>query len=829
MLNQGDIIGTYQILSVIGRGGFGIVYKGRHQELGIEVAIKEYFPSELCIRHGQSVQPSKPEYQASFEESLDRFIREAKQLENFRDSPNIVTCRDLFRANGTAYIVMDYVAGIPLSLLLERREARGGPFTEQDLLHVIIPLLMGLQTVHESGVYHRDIKPSNILIRRADRVPILIDFGAAKHQISRYTKSFAPYSDGYAAMEQIGEGEIGPWTDIYGVGAVMWRMVAGGAPPFSPPSPIPVQRRAFELMQGQADPLPSAIGTGRHRFSPSVLQAIDDCLMINVSDRVQSCTEILERLAPTLQADVQNSKLEQRTHSSKTPELSQTSTKNGESRTAAQTDLLRTGRSKRKSKHAVLLSLVLIGLLTFVVILTQTRPEINSSLQQILGGDAEAQYNRGYTYYTGEGVPQNIQEAFKLFRLAANQGNTDAQRMLGEMYYRGEGMPLNFGEAIKWFRLAADQGDAKAQAWLGHMYYRGRGIPEDMREGDRLYQLAYDSLRIASEQGDADAQGLLGYMYFNGEGIPENGEEGARLYRLAADQGLAWVQRNLGIRYYLGNSVPKDDQEAIKLFRLAAGQGDAGAQQMLGIMYYGGHGVPENDREAVKWSRLAAEQGHASAQSDLGYAYYNGTGVSQDFREAVKWFRLAAEQENTHAQVMLGTMYYRGEGVSTDFGEAIKWFRLAVDQGDAGAQAWLGHMYSTGEGVPKDSFEAAKWFRLSADQGNAASQFLLGRMYYNGEGIPQNFQEAAKWFQLAAEQENAQAQSSLGYMYANGEGVPRDYVIAYAWYNIAIANGAGHAEASRDEIQSVLTPTQREQAQKLSTEIYNRIQSSKAQ
>ena len=295
-ISPGHILRDYEILSVIGRGGFGVVYKGKHRELGIDVAIKEFFPSELCIRHNQTVQPSNPEFQASFDESLDRFIREAKQLENFRDCPNIVSCRDLFRSNGTAYIVMEYVHGLPLSVLLERREANGEPFMEQDLLQVTLPLLKGLQTVHDSGVCHRDIKPSNILIRSADRVPVLIDFGAAKHEISQYTKSFAPYSDGYAAMEQIGEGEIGPWTDVYGVGAVMWRMVAGGAPPFSPSNPIKSQIRAFELIQGRIDPLPSAKIIGEKRFSKKILQTIDNCLALNANERIQNASELIRRL-----------------------------------------------------------------------------------------------------------------------------------------------------------------------------------------------------------------------------------------------------------------------------------------------------------------------------------------------------------------------------------------------------------------------------------------------------------------------------------------------------------------------------------------------------
>ena len=296
MLGQGHLLNSYQIQSVIGHGGFGVVYKGIHRELESDVAIKEYFPSELCIRQDNVVVHSKPEFQSAFDENLNRFIKEAQQLQKFRSSPNIVTCTDLFRANGTAYIVMEYVDGLPLSVLLERRESHGKPFTEQDMLQVILPLLNALQTVHELGVCHRDIKPSNILIRSSDSTPVLIDFGAAKHEISRDTKSFAPYSDGYAAMEQIGEGEIGTWTDIYGIGALMWRMVAGGNPPYSPPNPHSSQKRAFELMQGRRDPLPSAVEIGGRQFSERTLLTIDNCLAINVRDRIQDCAQLLESL-----------------------------------------------------------------------------------------------------------------------------------------------------------------------------------------------------------------------------------------------------------------------------------------------------------------------------------------------------------------------------------------------------------------------------------------------------------------------------------------------------------------------------------------------------
>lgn len=296
MLQQGDVIRDYEIESLLGRGGFGVVYLAKHRELEVSVAVKEYFPTELSVREGKTIHPTGSEYASAFQEGLDRFLKEGKQLERFRGCPNIVMCRDLFRANGTAYMVMEYILGASLSQLLQKRESGGNPFTERNLVSIMHPLLEGLRTVHDSEVYHRDIKPSNILVRREDGVPVLIDFGAAKQVTSLHTKSLAPYTDGYAAMEQIGEGHLGTWTDIYGVGAVMWRMVAGGSPPFSPPNPVTVQRRAFDLMQDKPDPLPLAQEIGKGRFADTILRAIDDCLRIKPQERIQTCTELIGRL-----------------------------------------------------------------------------------------------------------------------------------------------------------------------------------------------------------------------------------------------------------------------------------------------------------------------------------------------------------------------------------------------------------------------------------------------------------------------------------------------------------------------------------------------------
>ena len=229
-----------------------------------------------------------------------------------------MSCLNYFEENGTAYLIMDYDDGLPLSELLCLREEAGQPFTEEDLLAVVEPLLEGLAVVHRAGVLHRDIKPGNIFVRRQDDItghpahPVLIDFGAAKQNyLTRHSRSRAPYTEGYAAYEQVSSmGEIGPWTDLYSVGALMWRMVAGGCPGDArllaqdnlqdgtvwSPTPQSADQRVYALYSGRPDPVAPAKELGRGRFSPHLLAAIDACLVLNPNDRVLSSEQLKKLL-----------------------------------------------------------------------------------------------------------------------------------------------------------------------------------------------------------------------------------------------------------------------------------------------------------------------------------------------------------------------------------------------------------------------------------------------------------------------------------------------------------------------------------------------------
>ena len=291
-LGAGTVINGYVVREVLGGGNFGIVYRARHCLLGGVVALKEYLPVGLAVREHGAVRPRHP-CEVAFKDGLRQFTAEARMLVKFRDDPAIVTCWDLFEAHGTAYLVMDYEDGPSLAALLHARESRGRPFDERELLELVVPLAEGLKRVHSAGVLHRGIRPSSILVRREDSRPLLIGFGTAKQFVAEQTKLLMPIMPGYAAWEQLADGDLGPWTDIYGLGAVMWRVVAGGDPKSPSRSPVSTGKRADALLRDKEDPLVPAQELGDSRFSNLLLGTIKGCLELFHEDRIRSFEELL--------------------------------------------------------------------------------------------------------------------------------------------------------------------------------------------------------------------------------------------------------------------------------------------------------------------------------------------------------------------------------------------------------------------------------------------------------------------------------------------------------------------------------------------------------
>lgn len=271
---------NYKVAKQLSGGGFSIVYLA-HDENGVPVAIKEYLPSQLVLREeGSVVQATTAENLATFRYGMKCFFEEGRALAKI-NHPNVVRVINFFRANETVYMVMRYERG---KTLQEEIQSRKRTVKESFIRRVFAELLNGLREVHTHKILHLDIKPANIYIR-LDGSPVLLDFGAARQTLTNEKSRLSPmYTPGFAAPEQYKNRDIlGPWTDIYSVGASMFSCLAGFAP-----------QAADQRLQN--DKLASAKKLWGGQYSDQLLEIIDWCLQLNYMDRPQSVFQLQKAL-----------------------------------------------------------------------------------------------------------------------------------------------------------------------------------------------------------------------------------------------------------------------------------------------------------------------------------------------------------------------------------------------------------------------------------------------------------------------------------------------------------------------------------------------------
>jgi serine/threonine protein kinase len=287
-LPSGYELAEYTIDRVLGHGGFGITYLARDNTLGALVAIKEFLPGEIAQRNASlSVLPN-PDRQAvrDYQAGLRNFVKEAQALARFKH-PHIVRVLRFLEANGTAYVVMEYEEGQGLA---ENLKKEGPRLDEAVMLRVFIPILNGLHAVHEAKMLHLDIKPENIYLRD-NGGPMLIDFGSARRAMTETKEGQRiALTHGYAPIEQYPDkGQQGAWTDIYALGASMYRCISGKRPEDA-------LTRYQAVLKYQTDPLEPAVKIGARRYQPMVLECIDWAMQIYSKDRPQTAREMQDGL-----------------------------------------------------------------------------------------------------------------------------------------------------------------------------------------------------------------------------------------------------------------------------------------------------------------------------------------------------------------------------------------------------------------------------------------------------------------------------------------------------------------------------------------------------
>jgi serine/threonine protein kinase len=281
-LPVGRRLHEYEILGVVGEGGFGVVYHGVDKRLEREVAIKEFMPSMWANRlEDGSVVCRSDKHKLVFETALAGFVNEARLLARFKHHA-LVQVLHFWEQSGTAYMVMPLYRGKTIKQMVKQNPE---PITQTKLFSIIQSLMGALEVLHLENCYHRDLSPDNVIILD-DGSPILLDFGAARRTVDDVDQTFTVVlKPGYAPVEQYANDssiQQGPWTDIYGLASLCYFVITKQTPTTS----------VTRLMRDQLKPLAEQNLVG---FDQNFLKCIDWGMAVQPQDRPQSIAEFRER------------------------------------------------------------------------------------------------------------------------------------------------------------------------------------------------------------------------------------------------------------------------------------------------------------------------------------------------------------------------------------------------------------------------------------------------------------------------------------------------------------------------------------------------------
>jgi serine/threonine protein kinase len=285
-LPDGTTVGGYRIVRKIAAGGFGVVYQASDPD-GLQVAIKEYLPASLAKRMpGELLPQVQPDKLTLYRIGLKSFFEEGRALAQI-SHPSVVSVLNFFRENETVYMVMNYLEGATLQdfIVTARDLKKPKVFRESTIRSLYDEILRGLRIVHQHKMLHLDIKPANIFVTD-DNKAVLIDFGAAREVISKEGNFIRPmYTPGFAAPEMYKrDGNMGPWTDIYAIGACMYACMQG-----YPPNDAP-QRQ-------EKDRLTLSMTRLRGIYSDNLIDMVEWCMSLNPLDRPQSVFALQKELS----------------------------------------------------------------------------------------------------------------------------------------------------------------------------------------------------------------------------------------------------------------------------------------------------------------------------------------------------------------------------------------------------------------------------------------------------------------------------------------------------------------------------------------------------
>jgi len=842
-LKPGYQLDYFRIESVLGKGGFGITYLAVDLQLGKRVAIKELLPDSIATRmEGLTVVPHSTGMQESWEWARQRFLEEARTLANF-SHPAIVGVHRLMEANGTVYMVMDYVEGESYEARLRRI---GTEPDQASLMAVVGPILSGLEEVHALGLMHRDIKPENILINARGQ-PVLIDFGSARESVGKTMTMTSIVTHGYSPIEQYQtKGRMGPWTDIYAMGAVMCRAMTGEKPPVAADR---IDEDEFEWLSYRDLP----------NFSENFKQAVDWALRVKVQERPKSIAEFRDQLVSGGQV-----------RAPKTASKAEATPQPAAVAEPARQEVLPRGPEPPAAKPsrprwltpaiaaAVFALLVASAVGLFVVSQTAKSSDPRADVAA-----ADQKTNEERAAQAKKDAEEKAQALEEQGKQPVSNATKDSPfvNSLGMRFVPVPGTDVLFSvwhTRVKDFRAYAQ--DTGLQQTGGIDVWNGSAWNLDSKASWKNpgFEQGEDHPVVGVSWEEAKA--FCRWLTEKERGEGKIGEE--QEYRLPTD--AEWSVAVGGGKYPWGDRWPPpkgagnyDPTLAVDFYIYSSPCGKLGANE-FGLCDMGGnvwqwcedwyrsgmneravlekYPVLKEDGGGQKYRVLRGASWHNDAPESLLSSVRNNDNPGG--RHAADGFRCVlvggsspasaelkrneeisasdtlpapskltppgeigdlhsrADRGDVSAQFQLGEIYATGRGAAKDEAEAVRWFRKAAERGHADAQVSLGFRYEKGVGVVKDYAEALRWYQKAAEQGAAWGQNNLGFMYASDLGVVEDQEKATSWFRKAAEQGHQGAQAALGARYSQGVGVVRDYAEAVRWFRRAAEQGNADAQFS---------------------------------
>jgi serine/threonine protein kinase len=651
----GNVIKDFKVIRELGKGGMATVFLVEHQLLGSTMAVK-VLNSEF-VRN---------------EHIRKRFLAEARSMATMSHS-NIIKVTDLLDNIDLVAFVMEYVEGETLKDYIERK----GKLKDDEVKIIFTQMLDAVGYVHKQNLIHRDIKPSNFMINKDGKVK-LMDFGIAKNadaSSAEYTQTNTGMQMGtpmYMSPEQIKSSkDVGPQTDIYSLGVVLWQLATGKKPYDT--SAISAFDMQLKIVQ---EDLP---------HTNSIWDAcIKEATQKNTYLRFKSISAFENAFSVSqnkkVDADILNSADVTQIDSSSTISNSASFDKPSANKIDKAVNSAKHVEVNQKNRINRSTFIVIGALLLSVIVYFSFTYYKNSKLEDAINKYNNKEYEKAYNHFNsyllrenseaqyylcrmhtyGEYINKDYEKAFTLAKASADQGNDKGINILGVLYDKGWGTEKDIKKAIEYFTKASQLGNAKGYNNLGIIYFEGReGIAIDYKKAIEYSESAiYFATAEFEKEKTGQPEWRIGKIYnTGGYGVGVDYDKAKEYFLKAIEKNNSTAGVDLGFMYEIGAGVKQDYNMAFKYYTISANLNNPIGQSNLGLLYLQGNGCTQNDIKALELFKKSAEQDNSAGIANLGYMYeFNRGGVGYDINQARMYYQQAADQGNEWAKARLNAM-----------------------------------------------------------------------------------------------------------------------------------------------------------------------------